>query len=152
MLDQASREIGTSLTDAPLDRPLAPGRHARRPLRLALVRGVFPMVIEGMAVALDGANQRPLLGRGALSTTVSHDRFWCPCGRTSASPPRTWIRSLTHGSRDGTGALVERGEILHLNVQLTMTGWSCSAWGGWKRHVVTCSKSPQSETWCNETL
>ena len=124
MLDQASRDIGTSLTDAPLDRPLAPGRHARRPLRLALVRGVFPMVIEGMAVALDGARQRPLLGRGALSTTVSHDRFWCPVG----------------------------GRQPHLNVQLPMTGWSCSAWGGWKRHVVTCSTSPQSETGCNETL
>lgn len=45
MLHQASHDMGTSLTDAPRNGPLAPGRHARRPLLLALVYGVFLMVI-----------------------------------------------------------------------------------------------------------
>lgn len=85
MLHQASHDMGTILTDAPRNRPLAPGSHARRYL---------PIISADVAVAVVVGLWRdaaPILGR-----------------------------------REAT-----RGDVLQ---------------------VVTCSWSPQSEAWCNETL
>lgn len=106
----------------PRDRSPVAVRYARRPLLLAGVFGVFLVVIGGMAVAL-----AVLLGvhfsAAALNTTVSHDRalvrLWAEGNLTSTDldpdrhgPARTAVleRQLA--------ALVERGEILHMELRL----------------------------------
>ncbi len=114
--------MGTSLTDAPRNRPLASGRHARRPLLLALVYGVFLMVIGGMAVAL-AVLVSALFSAAALSTTVSRDRALvrvsADANLSSADldPGRQHTGRVTELERQ-LAALVERGEILHLEVRL----------------------------------
>lgn len=109
------------MTDAPRNRPLAPGRHARRPLLLALAYGVFLMVIGGMAAAL-AVLVSPHFSAAALSTTVWHDRalvrLWADANLTSADldPGRQRTGRVAELERQ-LAALVERGEILHLEVR-----------------------------------
>ena len=109
------------MTYAQHNRPLAPGRHARRPLLLALVYGVFLMVIGGMAVAL-AVLVSALFSAAALSTTVSHDRalvrLWADANLTSADlSSRQRTGRVTELERQ-LASLVERGETLHLEVRL----------------------------------
>lgn len=109
------------MTDAPRYHPLAPRRHARRPPLLA-VYGVFLMVIGEMAVAL-AVLVSALFSAAALSTTVSHDRalvrLWADANLTSADlrPGRQRTGRVTELERQ-LASLVERGEILHVEVRL----------------------------------